>query len=398
MKNTGTAEPWQPVAGAERIAALDVLRGVALLGVLLVNLLSDFRVPLAEHILTFHTDPGLANRAVDVLVAALLEFKAIALFSMSFGAGVGILSGRASARGVVVPRFLARRFLVLLGLGLCHLTLIWNGDILALYAVCGLLLLPLLRLPGAALAASGVAAIALPFVIHFGFLVPGEDSLRAEAAAAARVYARGGFGDVLAFHLAETRTLIVPLLVSALPRTLGLMLLGVAAWRAGVIRDPGRYRPPLRAVAVVGGLVGGTTTALQVAAASSGIPSRVPAVLLEAGSSVPLALAYAAVLLLGSCSPCAMSLLSHFADAGRMALTNYLVQSVALGFLFHGYGLGMGGRLGSATSALVGVALYAGQLAFSRAWLRRYRFGPVEWVWRSLTYGRRQPMRRVTPP
>jgi uncharacterized protein len=77
-----------------------------------------------------------------------------------------------------------------------------------------------------------------------------------------------------------------------------------------------------------------------------------------------------------------------------MALTNYLAQSVVLSLLFYGYGLGLYGRLGSAAGAGIGLALYAGQVAFSCAWLRRYRFGPVEWVWRSLTYGRGQPMRR----
>lgn len=116
MTDPAAAHAWQPVDRAERIAALDVLRGVALLGVLLVNLLSDFRIPLSEHILTFH--PGRANRVVDVLVASLLEFKAFALFSLSFGAGVAVLAKRASSRGVDVPRFLARRFLVLLALGL----------------------------------------------------------------------------------------------------------------------------------------------------------------------------------------------------------------------------------------------------------------------------------------
>ena len=398
MDVTRAVDPWQPVARAERVEALDVLRGASLFGVLLVNLLSDFKVPLAEHILTFHTDPGVANRLVDVLVAGLLEFKAITLFSLGFGAGVAALAERASSRGVAVRRFLARRFLILLALGLCHLILIWNGDILTLYAACGFLLLPMLRLPVAGLVVAGVAALALPFVLPFGLPVPGEEGLRSLAVEAARVNAWGSYGDVLAFHLVETRLLIAPLLISILPRTLGLMLLGLAAWRAGVLQEPGRHRGLLRAVALAGGVVGGSTTAILVSSASSGQSSRIPSVLFDAGSSVPLALAYAAALLLGMQSPRVRSLASPFADAGQMALTNYLVQSVALGFLFHGYGLGLSGRIGSAGASLIGVALYAGQVAFSIAWLRRFRFGPVEWLWRSLTYGRRQPMHRPAGP
>ena len=176
------------------------------------------------------------------------------------------------------------------------------------------------------------------------------------------------------------------------------MLLGLAAWRAGVVRDPWRHRALLRAVALAGVVVGGSATALQVASASSGRPSPVPALLLDAGSSIPLALAYAAVLLLWLRGPRNRPLAAPFAAAGQMALTNYLTQSLALCLIFYGYGLGMSGRLGSASAALLGLGLYAGQLAFSLVWLRRYRFGPVEWLWRSLTYGRPQPMRRAASP
>jgi uncharacterized protein len=238
MGDNGATHAWRPVSQAERYAALDALRGLALLGVLLVNLLSDFRVPLAEHILTFHTDPGWADRATDVLVAGLLEFKAFAVFSLLFGVGLAVFAERAAARGVAATRFLVRRLLVLLALGLCHLLLIWNGDILTLYAVCGLLLLPLLRLPAAALAVVGVAGLAVPHVVPLGLPWPEGEALRGLAAEARRVYADGSFGDVLAFHARETWLFILPLLSNVLVRTWGLMALGAAAWRAGVFRDP----------------------------------------------------------------------------------------------------------------------------------------------------------------
>jgi uncharacterized membrane protein YeiB len=149
MGNSAATADWRPVGRTERYAALDVLRGLALLGVLLVNLLNDFRVSLAEHLLAFHTHPGGLDRAADVFVAALLEFKAFTLFSLLFGVGLALFSERAVNHQVGAARFLLRRLLVLLGLGLCHMLLFWNGDILSLYAVCGLLLLPVLRLPTA---------------------------------------------------------------------------------------------------------------------------------------------------------------------------------------------------------------------------------------------------------
>ena len=395
MGDSNEARHWQPITEAERCTALDAIRGLALLGVLLVNLNGDFRVSLPEHLLTFHTGPRWEDRVTDVAFAALLEFKAFALFSLLFGAGLAVFADRAAGRGVSPTRFLARRLIVLLTLGLGHLLAVWNGDILTLYAVCGLLMLPLRRLPAAALAAAGAAAFALPYVIPWGLGWPTEDTLRGLAEEASRVYTTGGVGDVLGFHWRETQLLILPLLVSVLPRTWGLMAIGAAAWKAGVFRDPGGHRQLLWGVALVGGGVGGAATLLSVYAASTGRPPGLPPAFVEAASSAPLALAYAAGLLLALRSPAATRMATPFAAAGQMALTNYIAQSLILSVLFYGYGLGLYGRLGSLAAAGVGLAIYAGQVVCSWMWLLRYRFGLAEWVWRSLTYGRVQPMRRA---
>lgn len=137
--------------------------------------------------------------------------------------------------------------------------------------------------------------------------------------------------------------------------------------------------------------MGGTMTLLSVSAASTGKPSTVPSLLLEAGSTVPLALAYGAGLLLALRSPRLTAVAAPFAAVGQMAMTNYLMQSVALSLLFYGYGLGLTGRMGSAAAAVIGLVLYAVQVGLSCWWLRRYRFGPIEWLWRSLTYGHPRP-------
>jgi uncharacterized protein len=393
MGNTATSEGWQPVLQAERYVSLDALRGLALLGVLLVNLLSDFRVSLSEHILSFHTHAGRADRAVDVLVAALIEFKAFGLFSLLFGVGLAIFAERAAARHAGAG-FLVRRLVVLLALGLIHLLLVWNGDILTLYAICGFLLIPFLRLPAGAQAALGVSAIALPYVVPLGIPGPTEETLRGLAAEAARTYTEGNLGEVIAFHWRETRLLVVPLLAGCLPRTFGLMALGAAGWRAGVFREPERHRGLLWGITLVFGVVGASMTALAVYSSSTGQEIEELSLLIEAGSSTPLALAYAAGLLLALRSPKIARTAAPFAAAGQMALTNYFTQSVALSLLFYGYSLGLFGQVGPAAGAAIGVALYVGQVAFSVMWLGRWRFGPVEWLWRSLTYGKRQPMGR----
>src|SRR5262245_15345143 len=161
MDYSSLTNRMRPVCSDERIAALDALRGAALFGVLIVNLLVGFRVSLFESIFTFHTHPGWANRTVDILVAWLLEFKAFTLFSFMFGVGAGVQSERAAERKINPSGFFARRFSVLLAIGLFHMLLIWNGDILTLYAVCGLMLIPLIGRSARTLAALGIAIIAL---------------------------------------------------------------------------------------------------------------------------------------------------------------------------------------------------------------------------------------------
>jgi uncharacterized protein len=111
---------------------------------------------------------------------------------------------------------------------------------------------------------------------------------------------------------------------------------------------------------------------------------------------VLLALGYGAAIMALMQFPVARRLLSTFAPAGRMAFTNYLLQSVIFGFIFFGYGLGQFGRMGAATAFVIGVAVYVAQLILSKWWLRRYRFGPIEWLWRTLMYGVAQPMRKAS--
>ena len=359
---------------------LDLIRGFALFGVLIVNLLGFFRISLFTFILHADTEGGWVSHAIDLLVAKLIEFKAFDLFSFTFGIGVAIQFERAARRGVQVEFFLFRRFLILLFFGACHMVLVANVDILCLYAVCGLLLIPVLRLPAAFLALAGLAAIYLPG--WYSIDLPPQPALLEHAAAATHIYGQGGFWEILIFRWHETRDLIAPILIDSAQNTYGLMLLGAAVWRAGIVREPQRFRSALIAVFAGAGVVGLVNST-----------AHVPW-LRELGSHVLLAFAYAAGLLVWRRSARASAILTPVAAAGRMALTNYLTQSLVFSMLFYGYGFGLFGRLTTAPAALLGVAVYAGQLWFSTWWFRRYRFGPFEWLWRSLTYGRRLPLRQ----
>jgi uncharacterized protein len=383
-----------PLPDGERHTTLDVLRGVALFGVLWVNLLADFRVSLFTHALTFHTHPGWLNEWIDLLTAWLIEFKAITVFSFLFGVGIGVQAERTASRGGVTSRFLLRRFAVLLGLGLCHMFLIWDGDILCLYAICGILMIPMVRLPAGLLVVLGTAAVVLTFAPFTGVLIPSEEAMRKHAAIASRIYAQGTFGQIFELRWREIWSFIVPLLINTFPKTLGLMMLGIAAWRSEVLKKTAQHRVFLATSFVGLTALGATATTLIFISAASQKAAPLPSMLLEVLSYVPLGLGMTAGLAFWLSWLRTGRMVRLFAAAGQMALTHYLTQSILFSLVFYGFGLGLFGKLAPAPTAVMAIAVFAVQLVLSRAWLQHYRFGPAEWLWRSLTYGRFQPMKR----
>ena len=387
---------FEPVTRVERYAPLDILRGLSLFGVLMVNLLTFFRVSVFQYILTFHTHPGFANRIVDLLCVGLLDTKAVTLFSFSFGVGVSIQAERAYARGANIERFLLRRFLALLFIGSCHMFLLSNVDILCLYAFCGLAMIPLIGTRARDLAVFGAIIIILSFFIDFSACFPSPKALHAAATQATRVYSTGNFWEILSFRWTETWRLMLGVDFMWLPRTYGLMLLGLGAGRGGILKNSGHYTRLLWTTAIGGAMVGSVSTAARLYSEAWNHPHPIPIPprIVEACSYVPLALAYGAGLFLILRYRPVLRALSFAAPLGQMALTNYLTQTVVLGLLFYGYGFGLMGKLGPAKASLIGIAIYCAQLVISVFWLRRFRFGPCEWVWRSMTYGCLQPMRR----
>ncbi len=399
MNDALLTDRMRPITTNTRNVALDALRGAASLGVLLVNLEVGFRVSLFQHMLMPHTHEGWANHAVDIAITGLFEFKAFTLFSVLFGVGIGIQAERAAAHQINAARFFARRFVVLLAIGLCHMLLLWNGDILTLYAICGLLLIPLVASPSRWLAALGIAVIMLsPYLPFFGAFFPTDEAIRQQAALATRVYATGGFSEIAVLRCREAWHFIAPLLLNSLPRTLGLMLLGIAVWRCGVLQRPVAQHQRLRAIFVVAGSLGALTTILQVWANETGQPESAAFAWLYPYSAVLLAFAYGTGLLLyfrAAPPDHAGWLTRRLAAAGQMAFSNYLTQSLLFSLLFYGFGWGLFGKLGSAVTVVLGLMVFAAQLGASVWWLGRFRFGPAEWLWRSLTYRRWLPLRSV---
>ena len=356
---------------------------------LLANLVTAFRVSPTRYYLPDDPTAALADQVVEGALAFAIQGKAIALFSILFGVGLAIQHERFSRLGDPRP-WLTRRLLALLAFGLTHLLLIWNGDILVDYALGGLLVLPFLGASNRALAR--LAAVCLVFYLVFPLLWfapawPDVDTLQREYLEAMRIYGSGTFAEIRRYSLHEF-LVFVPIYVTLFPETPAYLLMGVLAWRTGLASDPAAHATLLRRMAMVGVIAGGALSML-----SQGRPSELT---FASAGLAPLAMAvgYGAGLLYAMRSPPIHPLLRLFAPAGRMAFTNYIVQSLVFGWIFFGYGLGLLGRVSAAAALAWGIVAYAAQLALSAWWLRHFRFGPLEWMWRTLTYGRAQPFRR----
>lgn len=359
-----------------------MVRGIALFGVLVVNLITEFRVSIFQQFSGTTAAQTSADRIVERIVSLGFEEKAFCLFALLFGVGLAIQYDRLCRQGRPLY-WLFRRVAVLLMFGLLHLLLIWNGDILTEYAIAGLVALPLLLLSrrGLLVAVVGLLALYAAGPGLYSSLWPADATLQHHVALANQVYPTGSFLEIRRFSLQEL-PLLLPLHVFVFPRTLALFLLGVLLWRSGVLKRPRNMVYQTIAEAMVG--IGGGAAL----AGASGVFAN-------AFTPVLLALGYGAAIMALMQLSAARRVLSIFAPAGRMAFSNYVLQSVIFGLIFFGYGFGQFGRMGAATALVIGVAVYIAQMFLSRLWLRHYCFGPVEWLWRTLMYGAAQPIRKT---
>lgn len=378
----------KPVDPARRIDAIDALRGIALLGVLVMNLVMGFRVSFFEQFVIAKTSGSPIDRVVETILFLGIDLKAFALFSLLFGIGLAIQFERLAAS----PRraqLLVRRLAVLLAIGLIHLCLIWHGDILTEYALAGLIVLPLLWGPRWLLACGALAFLTLYLLVQAHpphGLFPDTSTFARAVAEENLIYSAGGYADVLALRLREM-PLILPVHAIIFLRTVGLFLLGAYAWRSGILRTPHRG---LMFVIAATGIVSGATSTIVSFLRNPMFP--------DPSGTILLALGYGAAILGIANLASGKTLLGWAVPLGRMAFTNYLMQSLIFGWIFYGYGLGLFGRLGVTSALAIGIAVYVAQVLFSKWWLGRYRYGPVEWLWRTLMYGEAQPMRLSSTP
>jgi uncharacterized protein len=394
-----------PTDPRQRLVVLDALRGLALGGILIVNATLYFW-PSYGAVIGLPTPADAADAVAAWIVRFGFEGKFFTLFALLFGIGMGMQRDRGwSTRRTV------RRLLWLAALGAAHVTLLWWGDILLSYAVVGLILMlardrsprRLLAVAGALLLVPIVLTTALGLLVGLGAVAPaGADDgaavfeanradLHEDVARAVTVYRGSDVGAMITTRWGEYAFAAGGSVLSGVVLMVPAMfLVGAAAWRAGLVDGPDRRRHWRRIVRV------SVPLALAANAAYAHTGSLADPVAFDAlvvlnalafvvgGASGAIAVASGGALLLRPDG----AITRVLANAGRLALTNYLSQSLVMTTLALGYGAGLYGQLGHARAIAIGVVLYVAQLAASRWYLRRYRFGPVEWLWRTLSYGR----------
>ncbi len=405
------SEYIRPVAADQRLEHLDILRGFALLGILAVNM-EYFTRPIL--VIALGGDPGLSgpDRAVDWAIGALAEGKFYALFSVLFGAGFALLWEKSAAAGGGFYGLYLRRLGILALIGLAHGTLVWSGDILLVYALCGFVMTLLFsRTAVSRLPKWMVVFVAVPVVLNWLFLISfemskadpaGHENLRemlatnkaslaAKIDKAAGVYGAGSWLEVTGQRVADFRYTVSHALFWV-PPVLGFFLLGRWLMASGKLRDPDGSHRFFRRWTAIGFLAGGTLS-LAGYWLQAGHSLQLPSIELALGST--LMAAGAPLLMLGFLSLVVRTRrsLRWLAPTGRMALTNYLLQSLFWSTFFYGYGLGMWEQIPRVWHPVLAATFFALQVLFSGWWMARFRFGPAEWLWRSLTYMKLQPMR-----
>lgn len=406
---------------SQRFSLIDGLRGFALLGILLVNM-ALFREPIQATFNVLPADMAPLDQAATWFVGFFATSKFYTLFSLLFGLGFWLMLSRVRERGEpFVPLYL-RRLLVLLGFGLIHGILIWVGDILVTYALMGavLLLFSWTKRPRTLLIWAGVLFV-LPIPIYVLFyllfaVVFTQPKLSADFAAAMAenamlfdveqalsTYRDGSFWEITVQRWNDLATIMWPFSLIAMPSVLMMFLIGAYLGRREALQNVAAQRTFFWRLLGVGLLIGVPANLYYVsrldadATSALGLSQMIAAqAALHIGGPAQ-SLAYVSIFALLSQTMIGQRLIGLLAPVGQMALSNYLFQSIICTLIFYGYGLGLSGSLGAAQGLLLSLIIFGAQIPLSHVWMRRFRYGPAEWLWRSLTYLRPQPMRRAAP-
>ncbi|GIO27966.1 DUF418 domain-containing protein [Ornithinibacillus bavariensis] len=398
-----------PIGLGSRLNHIDSLRGFALLGILLVNMIA-FQYGVAG-IETIKTELSSFERVIYDIIEWLFQGSFYPVFSILFGFGAVIMWERAEATGRPFKRIFFRRTLILLAIGYIHLHFIWDGDILLTYAIAGLVFTFFIKRQAITVL---IWALVLAFLINAPGLIPAGDegneinlSLYSEYEKA--VLSDGSYAEItahrftsnpyekvdLGFEMGSLEHQFFASFLSILDtimvttQAFMLFLIGAFIAKKKWLHHLTENRQLLKRITLIFVLVGLTLKGSMIV--TDNLMLDYFGYLLGG----PLAaIGYITGFSLLFAKYKSSTFIQGFNSIGRMALTNYLTHSIVMTTIFYGYGLGLFGKLGILVGTLMAIALIVIQMFFSRWWLSRFRFGPMEWLWRSGTYLKFQPMRK----
>ncbi len=404
-----------PVKPDERIILLDVLRGLAIFGVLMVNMQIFYR-PMTIYLLGYTGSASTLDLMAELFIKFFFEGKFYVLFSMLFGYGFYLFMQKQNPQGNSIVPVFRRRLFVLLVFGALHITLLWVGDILLVYAVFGFFLLLFRKVSDRGLIKWSAWLAMVPVIItgllalmiHLIMLIPEAASevshaLEEGVATSARLvenavntYSNGNFAALISMRWTEYR-IMLPGLLFFYPMVLAMFLLGTWAARKGIIKNYGQHIPffrKLRWWSIGLGLPLSAVYTWTYLHAQTQVPDAISVLntFTHIISGLLLSLFYVSTIVLLTQEGKLKRFSRWLAPVGRMALTNYLLHSIICTTLFLPYGLGLFMKINHWQGILISVLIFALQIPFSNWWLGQFRFGPFEWLWRSLTYFKWQPM------
>ncbi len=408
---------YQPLKSGERVEMLDILRGFALLGILMVNMPlmnAPFLTEMGKFALW--TDP--ANETATWLLNFFFTGKFYTIFSMLFGMGFYFFLKKAEEDARSVLPVFRRRLGWLLAFGVLHVVLLWYGDILVFYALFGFLMILFRKKSNKSLLIWAISILMIPVLLtlllvglfSLALTVPevaGEMTAGFNEAIremnllmerAIDVYSTGSFGEIVRMRLNEYSNILGGI-VFFFPNVLAMFLVGLVLARKKVFENPGAHRLFFRRLFLY---------SLPVALAGNWLLAHFSqdssyiyfdwslfwVILGMAFGGPAMSFIYMAGIAYLYHHGFFKKVFSALAKTGRMALTNYLMQSVIATTLFFSYGFGLYGQVNIWQGMLLTVAIFLVQVVWSQYWLRHFRFGPIEWLWRTLTYGKKQKMKR----
>lgn len=407
---TKTTYVLNPIDPSARIVSMDILRGIAVLGILVMNIQSFAMPSVAYSNPTAYENLTGNDLWVWLMSHVFADQKFMAIFSMMFGASIVMLSQKAQKEHMRSTGLQNRRFVFLAIFGLMHAYFLWYGDVLFIYAVCAFFMFMFRSKKSVALVKTGVILLIIGSLISIviGYTTPvwepGEYeatkteiwSPESSALSEEIDFYRGTWERQLLYRAPQAFQLQTTVfLFETFWKTAGLMLIGMALYKRRVFKakQSVKYYAKMIGYGLGIGLplvIGGTILDFNYDwdfRLSFFFFSQ-----LNYWGSILVAIGYIGIVMIVTKTSTRSFIAQRLAAVGRMALSTYLMQSIICGFLFYGHGLALFGDLDRSAQLVFVLAIWVFNIAFAGIWLSYFKYGPFEWVWRSLTYGKAQPM------